>query len=179
VRKTAIIFSLLVVLGTACGGNLPFEDEPAGGGNSSSSGSPPEAEIEGPEFERATGRLIGDGAQVRLDLEVAETPEQRAFGLMFRESLPPDAGMVFLFPGATTGGFFMKNTLIPLSIAFFDQDGEILAIIDMTPCRREPCKIYEPGVAYTGALEVNEGSFARWDISIGDHFEISKEASSP
>jgi uncharacterized membrane protein (UPF0127 family) len=105
---------------------------------------------------------------IRLNVEIADSPSERARGLMHRESLPEDRGMLFVYPHQTTGGYWMKNTLIPLSIAFFDQDGEIVSILDMEPCRRDPCDIYDPGIPYWGALEVNQGAFESWDVSTGD-----------
>jgi hypothetical protein len=61
----------------------------------------------------------------------------------------------------------MKNTLIPLSIAFFDRQGVILRILDMEPCRADPCPVYYPGVVYQGALEVNQGWFRRRGLKEG------------
>jgi uncharacterized membrane protein (UPF0127 family) len=87
---------------------------------------------------------------------------------MQREFLPDDAGMLFLFEEETAGGFWMKNTLIPLSIAFVGGDGTILRILDMEPCEADPCEIYDPGVAYASALEVNQGAFADWGVEEGD-----------
>ena len=76
---------------------------------------------------------------------------------MHREFLPDDAGMIFLFEEEIAGGFWMKNTLIPLSIAFVAGNGEIVRILDMEPCEADPCEIYDPGVTYSSALEVNQG----------------------
>ena len=108
------------------------------------------------------------GEEVAVDVEIADTQEEREVGLMHRESLPEDAGMIFLFEEEITGGFWMKNTLIPLSIAFAGTDGEILRILDMEPCEADPCEIYDPGVAYASALEVNQGAFASWGVEEGD-----------
>ncbi len=173
-RKTMAVLFVIAVLGSGCGAGAPDDSRADATVKASPSASPSDAQSARPQFRRATGRLVGDGTEVELRLEVADTPERRAYGLMFRKSLPADSGMVFSFPSPTTGGFFMKNTLIPLSIAFFDSSGKILEILDMTPCTSDPCEIYEPGVSYTGALEVNQGSFARWGISVGDHVEVSK-----
>ena len=82
------------------------------------------------------------------------------------------AGMVFLYPEPTEGSFWMKNTLIPLSIAFFDEEGTILRILDMEPCREDPCPLYNFGVAFTGALEANRGAFARLGVLEGDRIEL-------
>ncbi len=108
-----------------------------------------------------------------LVVEVAETPEQQMRGLMYRTELAEDHGMVFLFPHATDTGFWMKNTRIPLSIAFFDKTGRIVRILDMDPCTLPPeeadrCPVYAPGMAYVGALEVNQGWFAARGIKEGD-----------
>ncbi|GEM90241.1 MULTISPECIES: DUF192 domain-containing protein [Oceanithermus] len=108
-----------------------------------------------------------------LVVEVAETPEQQMRGLMYRTELAEDHGMVFLFPRATDVGFWMKNTKIPLSIAFFDQNGRIVRILDMDPCTLPPeesdrCPVYAPGLAYVGALEVNQGWFAARGVKEGD-----------
>jgi uncharacterized protein len=108
------------------------------------------------------------GEEVSVAVEVADTQEEREVGLMHRESLPEDAGMIFLFEEEITGGFWMKNTLIPLSIAFAGADGEILRILDMEPCEADPCEIYDPGVAYASALEVKQGAFASWGVEEGD-----------
>jgi uncharacterized membrane protein (UPF0127 family) len=107
-----------------------------------------------------------------LYVEVAETPAQRRRGLMNRSSLADDAGMVFIFFNATTTGFWMKDTSIPLTVAFFGKDGRILRILDMDPCSKEPCHIYYPGLRYWGALEVNQGALGKWDVSVGDTFHL-------
>jgi uncharacterized protein len=108
------------------------------------------------------------GEEVEVAVEIADTQGEREVGLMHRESLPDDAGMIFLFGEEITGGFWMKNTLIPLSIAFADGDGEILRILDMEPCEADPCEIYDPGVPYESALEVNQGAFENWGVEEGD-----------
>jgi uncharacterized protein len=104
---------------------------------------------------------------VTVKVEVAETTAQLERGLMGRRSLAPRSGMVFLFATDTRGRFWMKNTLIPLSIAFWGKTGRILRILDMAPCRADPCKVYDPHVAFRGALEVNRGAFARWGVHRG------------
>lgn len=62
--------------------------------------------------------------------------------------------MLFVFPGATTGGFWMKNTLVPLKIVFFGSTGKRVRTLRMTPCREDPCAIYDPGRRYRFALEL-------------------------
>jgi uncharacterized protein len=121
---------------------------------------------------RATAVIETGERRVRISVEVADQPAEWRVGLMHRRSLARNAGMVFVFPEAIRGGFWMKNTLIPLSIAFFDARGRILRIMVMTPCRADPCPIYDPKVAYRGALEVNRGSFGRWGVRRGDRITI-------
>ena len=127
-----------------------------------------------PDFPRGTVLIETDEGSNLLEVEVAETDEQRRYGLMFRESLDADSGMVFIFFEPHTGGFWMKNTLIPLSVAFFDVDGEILAILDMEPCKKDPCPSYFPGVEYMGALEVNRGAFDEWGVEEGDVVHVRR-----
>lgn len=127
-----------------------------------------------PSPERATA-IIDTGEEVVLvDTEVADSPQERALGLMNRESLDQDEGMVFVYFEETTGTFWMKNTLVPLSIAFFDHDGKIVSILDMDPCREEPCRRYDPGVPYWGALEVNQGAFEEWGVEVGDVIRLNQ-----
>jgi uncharacterized membrane protein (UPF0127 family) len=127
-----------------------------------------------PTFERGTAVVRAERWPVLVRVEIAETPAQRQRGLMFRRSLAPNRGMVFLFPAEVRGPFWMKNTLVPLSIAFYARDGRIRRILDMTPCRRDPCRLYSPGVAYHGALEVNRGAFRRWGVRVGDRVTLRR-----
>ena len=155
----ALFLSLMVLSATACGDSEP------------SDGTVPQGS---PSFGTGHAIIKTKGGSVLLDVEVAEKPEQRAYGLMFRKSLPQDYGMVFFFFEETRTGFYMKNTLLPLSIAFFDVDGKILRILDMEPCEQDPCKIYQPDVGYRGALEVEQGSFEKWGVAEGDEITVSR-----
>jgi uncharacterized protein len=105
---------------------------------------------------------------IKLTVQVADTPKIRDKGLMFVEKLPENEGMLFVFSGETYGGFWMKNTLIPLSIAFLDSDGKILKILDMVPCKEDLCPTYDPEISYHFALEVNYGWFEKNQIKEGD-----------
>jgi uncharacterized membrane protein (UPF0127 family) len=120
------------------------------------------------------GRVLlgGDDDEVFVDVEIAQTDEARQEGLMNRESLPDDAGMMFVYFEPIMSGFWMKNTLIPLSIAFIDEEQTIIEIIDMEPCTKDPCPIYTPKGEYTAALEVNMGAFEEWGIEVGDTVTI-------
>jgi uncharacterized protein len=115
-----------------------------------------------------TIKLTNGEKTVNLTVQIADTPEKRDKGLMFVEKLPINEGMLFVFSGKTYGGFWMKNTLIPLSIAFLDSDGRILKILDMLPCKEEFCPTYDPELFYYYALEVNLGWFEKNQIKEGD-----------
>jgi uncharacterized membrane protein (UPF0127 family) len=93
---------------------------------------------------------------------------------MGRRSLAPNAGMVFLYAGDTDAGFWMKDTLIPLSIAFADEKGRIVSILQMTPCRADPCRVYRARAPYRVALEVNRGAFRRWGVGLGDVIRVRR-----
>jgi uncharacterized membrane protein (UPF0127 family) len=97
----------------------------------------------------ASLKLDGDG----LRPELALTPAQQQRGLMFRKRAPAD-GMLFVFRTASSGGFWMKNTLVPLKIVFFDSVGRQVRTFRMTPCTKDPCRIYSPGKQYRFALEL-------------------------
>lgn len=102
----------------------------------------------------------------RIQAELAHTPRNRQVGLMYRESMPENSGMVFAFAEVTRHCMWMRNTLIPLSVAFMDGEGRILNVEDMAPqtddshCSAGPAKF---------ALEMNEGWFAKRGIGAG-HF---------
>jgi uncharacterized membrane protein (UPF0127 family) len=104
---------------------------------------------EGSSITRATLRL--DSVPFRPEL--AMTSAQRARGLMNRRRAPAD-GMLFVFRSDTSGGFWMKNTLVPLTIVFFDAKGKRVRRLSMTPCRRDACPIYGPRRRYRFALEL-------------------------
>ena len=125
-------------------------------------------------FPRGQARIDTGPRTVTFEVELALTDAQRQQGLMLRRTLRPNAGMAFVWTRTTQGGFWMKNTLIPLSIAFYGADGTILRILDMAPCREEPCRIYDPGTSYRGALEVNRGAFRRLGVSVGDVIRIRR-----
>ena len=106
-----------------------------------------------------------NGVVLSLSVELADTAERRARGLMFRQSLDDEAGMLFLFPSETRSGFWMQNTPVPLSIAFIDEAGVIREIQEMAPLTTE---LHAPAEAYRWALEVNQGWFAEKGVGVGD-----------
>jgi uncharacterized membrane protein (UPF0127 family) len=109
-----------------------------------------------------------DGRLVRVGVDVASTPALRAAGLAGRRVLARDRGMLFVFPTRGRTAFWMRATTVPLSIAFIDDRGRIAGMLDMAPCRRDPCRQYRPRAPYRTALEVGRGAFRRWGVSTGD-----------
>jgi uncharacterized membrane protein (UPF0127 family) len=108
-------------------------------------------------------------SQVPVTVEIADTPQASENGLMFRDSLPEDRGMLFLFEQPKRASFWMRNTKIPLSIAYLDSAGKILEIKSMQPLDETVVSSASDRVAY--ALEVNQGWFARHGISVGATIE--------
>jgi len=104
-----------------------------------------------------------------LSVELAVTPEERARGLMYRESLADDRGMLFVFEYSGRWGFWMKNTLIPLSIAFLDRDGTVINIENMQP---HDTTVTLPQGEILYALEVNLGWYARHGVRAGSRIEL-------
>lgn len=124
-------------------------------------------------FDTASVRIETAADTFHLHVELAESAEQRTHGLMERDRLEPDAGMLFLFtsPQAPSSGFWMFRTRIPLDIAYIDENGRIASIRSMQPCRSpnpDLCRNYAAGVSYSSALEVNSGYFAERGIDVGD-----------
>jgi hypothetical protein len=112
--------------------------------------------------------------EARVEVSIAETPEAKERGLMGIEQMDEEVGMVFLEPEPVQQSFWMKDTLIPLSVAFWDPGGKILAILDMEPCREDPCTLYDPGVAWIGAVEVNKGYFDEHGVELGDRARLER-----
>lgn len=95
-----------------------------------------------------------------FEVEIAQTQSQRQRGLMFREELKPNTGMFFVFETENIYPFWMKNTLIPLDIIWFDKNGIIVDIQSMEPCTETICKSYIPKKKSQYVLEVNRNEFA-------------------
>lgn len=101
-----------------------------------------------------------------ISAEVADEPVERMTGLMFREKLAADSGMLFVMPRPDKVSFYMKNTIVPLSIAYINQAGVILEIHDLQPKNETPVPSAFPGIAY--ALEMEQGWFGKNNIFAGD-----------
>lgn len=114
--------------------------------------------------------------RVELAVEMADTPEERSRGLMFREELPEGQGMLFVFDKPQMLRFWMKNTRIPLDILFFGEWGNIVSASTMEPCASDPCPTYSSAAEARYALEVPAGFIERYDVGRGWSFD---DASTP
>lgn len=100
-----------------------------------------------------------------LSTELAVTPGERSEGLMHRESLPDNAAMLFVYSAPASRCFWMRNTLIPLTVAFLADDGRVLQLADMEPLSEE---VHCSELPVRFALEVNQGWFEARNLGIGD-----------
>lgn len=109
-------------------------------------------------------RLTLQAGMFQIDAQIASTPLQREIGLMYRQEMPAHEGMLFVFEQAASQCFWMKNTLLPLTAAFVDEDGTIVNLADMKPqttdshCSEKPVRF---------VLEMNQGWFAKKNLKKG------------
>lgn len=108
-----------------------------------------------------------------IELEVATTPRQLATGLMFRDSLESDRGMLFLFSESQEAKFWMKNTLIPLDMIFLHQGKVVKIIENVPPCEQDPCLGYGSStILVDGLLELSSGMAAELKIEVGQKLKF-------
>jgi hypothetical protein len=109
----------------------------------------------------------------RFIVELADTSEKQALGLMFRDQMADDHGMLFLFPGEGMRSFWMKNTRIPLDIFYFDQELKLVSVSENTqPCRTQRCPSYPSAGPAKYVLELNAGKAAELGVQAGDILEL-------
>ena len=106
-------------------------------------------------------------------LEVANNEETREYGLMRRDSMPTDHGMIFVFDKASNVGFYMKNTRIPLDIVFLDASGTVISIKQMKPY--DLTSVFADGPA-KWAVELNKDAAAGAGLKVGDKVEVPESA---
>jgi len=116
-------------------------------------------------MKEAEERHVVEFGTSSLRVEIADTPEALKKGLMFRESLDEDSGMLFVFERPSRYTFWMKDTSIPLSIAFLNREGKITRMYDMEPLNET--KTYPSPRRTLYAIEVNQGWFDKNGITVG------------
>jgi uncharacterized membrane protein (UPF0127 family) len=122
----------------------------------------------------STPRVVfADGFAVNV--EVAANDDMRAQGLMYRDHLAEDRGMIFIFAQTGEYAFWMKNTVIPLDMIWIDEAKKVVHVAhDVPPCQADPCPSYPPGVQARYVLEVGAGVAAKHHVTNGDQFKFER-----
>lgn len=124
-------------------------------------------------FDTTAGLVTkADGTICEICVWLADTSDRRSRGLMFATDLGAAEAMAFLYPSPHTGTFWMKNTVMPLSIAFFSPGGEFLDAFDMPPCTTNSCPNYRTPTDFLIAVEVPEGELEALGLTVGSTFEL-------
>ncbi len=110
--------------------------------------------------------------ETRIEAELAYNDADRSRGLMYREKLATDAGMLFLFRDLEIHGFWMKNTLIPLDILWLNEQKEVVYFVTAQPCKRNPCESIVPLQKARYVLEINAGLAGKYGIRPGTKLEF-------
>ena len=110
----------------------------------------------------------------KLTVEVMESDADRAKGLMGRESLPLDRGLLFVFDAPSRHAFWMKNCKFPIDMIWLDAEGKVVHVAaDVPPCKKEPCPIYEPDRLALYVVEINAGQAQREKVTAGARLEFT------
>ena len=110
---------------------------------------------------------------IKVKVEIADDIQEREKGLMFREKLDENSGMLFVFDDENYQTFWMKNTLIPLDIIFIGKNYTIVDIKQAVPCDADPCSLYKSSFRAKYVLEVNSLFSAKNDVVIGNIVNLS------
>ena len=157
--KRIVVLLVIYLLIAGCGQNAPD----TGGGEPSAS-----AQQDGTTQAARIVAIESGDADVRVQVEVADDMDEMQKGLMGRTALAEDAGMLFVYPEERELSFWMRDTLIPLSIAFMDSGGCIVDIQDMKPQTGD----YPSAKPAQYALEVNKGFFDERGVEVGDRARL-------
>jgi uncharacterized protein len=170
-RKFGIV--LLVLLLAGCGGTRADQDSGSQENPQSSAATSAETGENASEPSDLPAVIIdaSGGKKVEVRVEIADDFFERQRGLMYRTQLGEDRGMLFVFQREQPLSFWMKDTRIPLSIAYIDSKGRITDILDMKPLDDEPPH-YVSSEPVLYALEVNQGFFEERGVKVGDHAEL-------
>lgn len=148
-RANALLVALVFIVLAACGAR-----------RSGPPATPPPAAISGPAINLPDGFVV--------HVEVAADDPTREQGLMYRDRLPDDRGMIFIFPRAGLYPFWMKNTLIPLDMIWIDGQRKVAHVAhDVPPCRADPCPSYSPNANALYVLELAAGEAGKHKVVTG------------
>lgn len=118
-------------------------------------------------------RIRAPDRAVTLDVEIADDADERATGLMGRERLEPLDGMAFIWDEPVRSSFWMKDTLIPLDILFFDKDRKLVSMqLNVPPCKADPCPSYPSNAPALYVLELPAGTAVKIGAGEGDRMTI-------
>lgn len=113
--------------------------------------------------------------QKRFMVEIAADDASRERGLMWRDHMEPDHGMLFVFEHESPQAFWMKNTKIPLDMLFLDHTGKLVGLQErVPPCKADPCPVYPSGASALYVLELNGGVAHSLGLKLGDSVEIHR-----
>lgn len=179
-RCAVLLLLLLLLLGVAiagCSGSSAAPAEPADASTdepvTATVASTTSAAVVPVGYPSSRATITGaDGEVCELCLWIADSDEERAKGLMFVTDLGDADGMAFVYPSARTGSFWMKNTMLPLSIAFFDADGGFQSALKMEPCTADPCASYPTAADMLIAVEFPQGDLAAFGVAAGARLTI-------
>ncbi len=130
--------------------------------------------LDGGEVDGPTMIINTNNDDYTFDIEIADTSEERAKGLMYRESMKDNHGMLFIFDEEQELNFWMKNTLMPLDMIFFDHDYKIVHIQhDAQPCKKDPCEVFSSLKPAKYVLEVKGGTTERLGIVPGNTANVN------
>lgn len=173
-RVPLLTLALLGVL-TGCSGEEPAA-VPALSPPQSTGASAAAPSAAAPSAAAAETVQVAVGQAAPVTAEVADTPDERAVGLMRRPSVPLGTGMVFLYDAPSTGKFYMYDVDVPLT-AVFARDGEVVFVVDMPPCpegmQPQECPTYGPDEPFDTVLETAPVT-VRGKVSLGDRLEVRR-----
>ena len=109
---------------------------------------------------------------IKINVDVAETEEDKVMGLSNKKYLPANSGMLFVFDKEEYPNMWMRSTLMPLDMIFISSNFRIVDIKHVYPCKQDPCEIYKPEKRSKYVLEVNENFTTKNNIGIGDRINI-------
>jgi uncharacterized protein len=161
---TLLLVALLFVSG--CSGGEKDESSSEGASEEAAQETTADAV---PDETAIVGINTARGERVEVQVEIADEENEQKRGLMERTALAEDAGMLFVFPGERPLSFWMKDTLLPLSIAYIDGDGGIVDIQNMQPLDETSHPSAAPAQY---ALEVNQGFFEERGVQVGDETDL-------
>ena len=164
-RRT-VVFLFVVLLISGCGGLAE-----GGGANGAAAEDPRSEDTSSAGRDARTVLIRASDGPVRVNVEIADDTDEMSRGLMGRTALAEDAGMLFVYPEERELSFWMRDTLIPLSIAFMDSEGRIVDIQDMKPLDDQPPH-YVSAEPARYALEVNQGFFDERGVEVGDRAKL-------